>query len=102
MMALLRCVAVAVLLVFLLPGKAWGVLLVDSSDDGIISIFESVDEAADAITISTENGQHVIRSVGNGLNAGSSCNGDPTMNVAIVSCRSRRASSSASGPETTS
>jgi Putative metal-binding motif/RTX calcium-binding nonapeptide repeat (4 copies) len=85
-MALLRCVAVAVLLLALLPGTALGVASVELDGNGIILI--SDDEFAsdiDEITISTQGTNHVVTSTGNGTGLTSFSCGDGSV-VNTVSC----------------
>ena len=84
-MALLRCVVGAVLLLALLPGTALGVAEVEINTDGIILISDPTN-AADDLAISTENGEHVVRSTGNGLiDQTGTCDVTP-MAVAVITC----------------
>ena len=84
-MAVLRCVAAAVLLLASLPATALGVADVTRDGNGVITIIG--DGGTDALTVSTVPGpQHVITSAPGGLtNSSGSCGGS-AVPVAMVTC----------------
>jgi hypothetical protein len=93
--ALLRCIAGAVLVLALLPGTALGAAQVQLDEtDGVFVIRVSGDDLADDLMISTNAaGQHIIASNGSALSTISAdCVGTGTP-VTVVTCSSGRSMS---------
>src|SRR5215207_5175732 len=73
LVALLRCLAIALVVLAAMPASALGASVTRDDSTGIISV-EDNSGAVDNITVSTENGQHVFMSDPGGLTGdGAAC-----------------------------